>query len=88
MIIRLSVALFVGLGLALLPNITRNWPESGTFGVLRVAINSLAFPGIVVGMIVAGNVHFISRWVLNASNVLFYSWASYLILRAWAKRRT
>lgn len=87
-VIRLSVALLMGLGLAFLPFSTRNWSESGTVGILRGGINFLAIPGIVVGMIVAGNVHLMSLWVVNISNGGFYSWISYLILRAWAKRRT
>jgi hypothetical protein len=74
--------------LALLPRVARNWPESGTFAVLRTGVNCLAIPGIVLGMITTGNVHLMSLWVLDAGNVVFYSGTSYLILGAWAKRRT
>jgi hypothetical protein len=86
--VMMCVAILGGVGLAFVPGMTRNWPESGPFGVLRTGINSLSLPGIVVGMIIAGDVHLISKWVLYASNVVFYSGAVYLILRAWARRRT
>jgi hypothetical protein len=86
-VISLCVALLVGTGLAFLPLSTRNWPESGASGVLRAAINCLAIPGIVVATVVAGNVHLMSLWVLDVSNVVFYSAISFFIVRAWTKHR-
>jgi hypothetical protein len=84
---RLCFALLVGFGFAFLPTLTRNWPESGALSLLGAVIRSLLLPGVIVGMIVsAGNVHLMSQWILDASNVILYSGVSYLILRARAKR--
>ena len=79
-LVRLSVALSVGLALAFLPNVTRNWLESGTLSSSGSAIRMLLLPGVMVAMIVARSAHDISPWVVDASDVAFYAWVSYLIV--------
>lgn len=80
-ITRLLLAFVIGCAVAILPNVTANWPESGFAGLLKGGIQWLLMPGVVLVMILYRNVHNYSLWVLEVTNVVFYSWLAYYLMK-------
>jgi hypothetical protein len=72
--------------LAVLPYLTRNLLESGLIDSLKIGITFVGFPGTIVNIILAGNVHAGRLWIVNTINVIFYSVLTYRVLTAIAKR--
>jgi hypothetical protein len=85
---RVFAALALGCVIAFMPRVTLNFPESGVEGTVRLVVQCLQLPGAAVGLIVFRNVHGISLWVVEATNVIFYSGLSYFLLATWARHKT
>jgi hypothetical protein len=85
---RLLGALAIGGTVAFLPRMTSNLPESGIVGSLRLGIECLALPGALIGLIAYHNVHAMSIWIVEATNVILYSGLFYFLLATWAKHET
>jgi Flp pilus assembly protein TadB len=66
---------------------TSDLPESGILGSLKWGITCLGAPGVVVSLVMAGNVHFVTLWVINAVNVVVYSGLVYFLLTLRARRK-
>ena len=70
-----SLALFIGGAVTVVPWLMRNfealWP-----------INLLLAPGAIVAVLISGNVHDYSQLVLYAVSLAFYSFFTYILLRA------
>lgn len=80
-------ALAIGSAIAFLPRVTTNFSESGIEGSIKVGISFLQLPGVVVGLFVFRNVHGISLWVVDATDVIFYTGLLYFLFAAWAKHK-
>ena len=84
-ILRLLGALLIGCAVAFLPRMTSDLPESGILGWLKLGIAWLGLPGLILNLIIAGNVHLGALWIINSVNVVVYSVCVYCLLRRWAK---
>lgn len=84
---RLLGALTTGCTLAYLPRITSNLSESGIVGSLKFAIQCLMLPGAAVSLIASRNAHDVNIWVIEATDVVFYSGLLYAGLTARARRK-
>jgi hypothetical protein len=71
-----------------MPRVTLNFPESGVMGTIKLAVQCVQLPGAALGLIVFRNVHGISLWVVEATDVIFYSGLLYFLFATWAKHRT
>ena len=47
----------------------------------------LLLPGMVIGVMVSGNIHVTDTWVVALGNFVFYFGVAYFILRGIAKRK-
>jgi hypothetical protein len=84
---RVIGALAIGCVIALLPRLTSNLRESGVVGTIKLAVEGMQLPGAAIGLIVYRNVHAIHLWVVEATNVIFYSGLVYFLLAMWAKQK-
>jgi hypothetical protein len=85
--VRVVGALIAGGAIAFLPYAVRNLSESGIVGLLKLGITYLGLPGVVVSIVLAGNVHLGSLWIINAANMVFYFGLTYYLLTLCAKPR-
>jgi hypothetical protein len=73
---RLAIGLLVGTAITAVPWLVSKLDYEGLW-----PINFLLLPGTIVGMIGSGgNVHLISLYVLNTSNVIAYALLTYWLL--------
>ena len=80
-IARLLLAIVLGCVLTILPNVTANWRESGAGGLLKGTFQWLLMPGFAAAIILYRNAHNYSLWVVEGTNVVFYSWLAYFLLK-------
>ena len=59
---------------------TSDLPESGILGWLKLGIAWLGLPGLILNLIIAGNVHLGALWIINSVNVVVYSVCVYCLL--------
>jgi hypothetical protein len=86
MLVRLFGVLILACTAAFLPKVTSNLSESGIEGTIKIVIECAQLPGALVGLIIFRNVHGISLWLVEVTNVIFYSGLFYFLLRAWEHR--
>src|SRR5260370_37335126 len=85
---KLFYPLAFGCAVALMPRATVNLPESGVAGAIKLVVQCVQLPGAALGLIVYRNVHSISLWLVDATNIIFYSGLFYLLFASWAKHKT
>jgi hypothetical protein len=90
-IIRLITSMLVGVAVAFL-----TWavvgndfpPHLKVSEFLGWAFSVLLLPGMIAGIIISGNVHIASPWVMTLCNFLFYFAVTYFLIGILVKRRT
>ncbi len=90
-ILELAIMLVSGSVLGFLPMALLGMApsDSATINALQWGPTFIMLPGFVVGMITArGRIDDISLWVAGSADFIFYSLLSYLVIKAWKKRRT
>jgi hypothetical protein len=85
--VRMLGALALGCFVAFLPRMTSNLPESGILGSLKLGITWLGAPGLILNLVIAGNVHFVTLWIIDLVNVVVYSGLVYCLLRRRSKHK-
>lgn len=88
MLVRLVGALALACIVSFLPRMTVNLPEAGPEGTILRVVQCVQLPGAAVGLIVFRNVHGISLWVVEVTDVIFYFGLFYFLLAKWATHKS
>jgi hypothetical protein len=87
---RAVMSLIIGCGLGLLPLLFETfqalWPPPPLDNAVQLALGFLSFPGLMAGIVLAGNVHTYSIVVVVAVNIVAYSLIAFAVLR-WRHNR-
>jgi hypothetical protein len=86
---RVLAALIIACLIAFAPWATQSeYPAGpGILAWIQLGIACLAIPGLLVNLIVSGNVHNGALWVVHLGNVLFYFCVTYYMLAKRASRK-
>jgi hypothetical protein len=77
---RLIISLLCASIIAFSFEINVRFPADGILGWLEILIACLSMPGLLVSIVVAGNVHLGKLWVAYLANGVFYFGLIYFVL--------